>query len=123
MAAFIDSAAEQGGAGRRVLARLEPAAEQFVLAARADGFSARAEVIDFNSTGLRLLFRPAIDLNPGMTIGICPASGADSPPGPGDAAEVRWCHHKYHFTVAGVRACGAPFALDLEPALPAHQGR
>ena len=115
MPAVIDRPVAERGAERRVLARLEPAAEQFVLAARADGVSARAQVLDFNSRGMRLLFRPAIDLDPGMTIGVSATHTVDGVEAV-DWAEVQWCHHKRHFTVAGVRACGPRFALELEPA-------
>jgi len=118
MPAVIDRPVAERGAERRVLPRLEPAAEQFVLAARADGVSIRAQVLDFNSCGMRLLFRPTIDLDPGMTIGVSASLTLESVDGVEvvDLAEVQWCHHKRHFTVAGVRACGPRFALELEPA-------
>ena len=118
MPVVIDRPVAERGAERRVLLRLVPAAEQFVLAARADGVSARAQVLDFNSCGMRLLFRPAIDLDPGMTIGVSATHSSDAADAVEavDAAQVQWCHHKRHFTVAGVRACGPRFRLDLEPA-------
>jgi len=114
MPVVLDRPLAERGAERRVLTRLVPAAEQFVLAAWADGVSARAQVLDFNSCGMRLLFRPAIDLDPGMTIGVSATHSSDTADAV-DAAQVQWCHHKRHFTVAGVRACGPRFTLDLEP--------
>jgi hypothetical protein len=118
MPAVLDRPLAEPGAERRVLTRLEAAAEQFVLAARADGVSARAQVLDFNSRGMRLLFRPAIDLDAGMTIGVSATHSSDTDEAVDavDAAQVQWCHHKRHFTVAGVRACGPRFRLDLESA-------
>ena len=94
------------GAERRVLPRQEPAGEQYVLTSGEDGLRARAQVLDFNHQGLRLLFRPAIDLDPGMTIAVGDPEGHHV-----DPAAVMWCHHKHHFTVAGVHVLSERFAF------------
>lgn len=91
---------------RRLEPRLEPPATLYVHTALADGASPRAEVLDWSLQGMRLLFRPAVDLSRGGAIAVSATDGHQQ-----DAALVQWCHHKRHFTVAGIRACGAGFQL------------
>ena len=105
MATVLENPALERGAERRVLPRWEPALEQHVLTAGPDGRSSSAQVLDANHQGLRLLFRPAVDLDPGMTISVGDPVGQYR-----DPAAVMWCHHKHHFTVAGVRVLSDRFA-------------
>lgn len=105
MPTAMEGPAVAAGAERRILPRLEPDAEQFVFLACDEGLSTRAQVLDFNRQGLRLLFRPAIDLHPGMTVQIGDVEVKRS-----DPAAVIWCHHKHHFTVAAVRVIAERFS-------------
>ena len=93
---------------RRLQPRLEPAATLYVTTALEDGANPRAEVLDWSLQGMRLLFRPAVDLIRGGAIAVSDADGDQHEP-----ALVQWCRHKRHFTVAGIRACGASFHLHL----------
>lgn len=93
---------------RRKQTRYEPSATLYVDTALRDGGSTRAQVLDWSLQGMRLLFRPPVDLNRGEAIAVSDADGDQREP-----ALVQWCHHKRHFTVAGIRACGPRFLLDL----------
>ena len=93
---------------RRQLPRYEPSVPLYVDTALRDGGSTRAQVLDWSLQGMRLLFRPPVDLNRGEAIAVSDADGDQREP-----ALVQWCHHKRHFTVAGIRACGPRFLLDL----------
>ena len=93
---------------RRLEPRLEPAASLYVDTDLESGARSRAEVLDWSSKGMRLLFRPPVDLTRGGTIAVSDADGNQH-----EAALVQWCRHKRHFTVAGVRACEACFHLQL----------
>lgn len=97
---------------RRSQRRIEPAAELFVQAGLGQGRQANAQVLDFSASGMRLLFRPAVPIDPGEAIEIRDVGGDH-----GDAASVQWCHHKRHFTVAGIRACAVRFTLVCTEAL------
>ncbi|MFM7653299.1 MAG: hypothetical protein ACKO5M_10340 [Vulcanococcus sp.] len=93
---------------RRLQPRLEPTTTHYVDTALEDGATPRAEVLDWSLQGMRLLFRPAVDLNRGGAIAVSDADGDQH-----EAALVQWCRHKRHFTVAGIRACGSSFHLHL----------
>jgi c-di-GMP-binding flagellar brake protein YcgR len=93
---------------RRLQPRHEPAAPLFVDIALRDGTRTRAQVLDWSRSGMRLLFRPAVDLERGGAIAVSDADGDQREP-----ALVQWCHHKRRFTVAGIRASGASFELHL----------
>jgi c-di-GMP-binding flagellar brake protein YcgR len=93
---------------RRLQPRLEPAITVYVDTDLQDGASSRAQVLDWSTQGMRLLFRPAVDLSRGGTIAVSDADGHQH-----EVALVQWCRHKRHFTVAGIRACGACFHLHL----------
>lgn len=99
---------------RRTQRRVEPAAELFVQAGLAEGRQANAQVLDFSASGMRLLFRPAVSIESGEAIEIRDVGGDH-----GDVASVQWCHHKRHFTVAGIRACAVRFSLHCTEVLPA----
>lgn len=84
---------------RRRDAREQPSSDQFVTTALADGLQVRAQVLDRSTHGLRLLFRPGVNLHPGMAIAV----RDDHSEGPA-SARVQWCRHKHRFTIAGIRA-------------------
>ncbi|MFZ9849398.1 MAG: hypothetical protein ACO3FA_01355 [Vulcanococcus sp.] len=93
---------------RRLQPRQQPEAPLYVDAALRDGTSTRAQVLDWSLHGMRLLFRPTVDLEPGGAIAVSDADSDQREP-----AQVQWCHHKRHFTVAGIRASGSRFHLHL----------
>ena len=93
---------------RRLYPRHQPVVALFIDATFEDGSRSRAEVLDWSLQGMRLLFRPTQDIHGGGAIAISGADGDQREP-----ARVQWCHHKRHFTVAGIRACGQSFTLQL----------
>ena len=93
---------------RREQPRLEPTATLYVDTALREGGNTRAQVLDWSLQGMRLLFRPPVDLDRGGTIDVSDADGDQH-----EAALVQWCRHKRHFTVAGIRACASSFHLHL----------
>lgn len=78
-----------------------PGCDTFVMTDLPEVGLAAAQVLDYSQQGMRLLFRPAVDMEVGSCIQV-----ADSTLVPADQAAVQWCHHKRHFTVAGIRSMG-----------------
>ncbi|MFM2080554.1 MAG: hypothetical protein RLZZ124_468 [Cyanobacteriota bacterium] len=99
---------------RRGQSRVEAAGDLFVVAGLGHDRQAQAQVLDFSINGMRLLFRPAVAIDPGMAIEIRDLDGDQA-----DSASVQWCHHKRHFTVIGIRASAPRFQLRCTAALPA----